>query len=550
LSTKKNKLLESAQKNIQKGQFVRAIEEYEAIIKLDPVDIRHRQKLAELMAKANRKDDAIREYTSLAKHYVDSVHYVKAIAVYKQIQKLDAANPEVSLTLASLNEKQGLMGNAIAEYNAALRIFESNGENRKALGVLESLQALDPNNSAIRLRIAEKCYTIGDEAKSLDVFTKLARTLQENGDDNGFNRVTERMVALFPEQASRIMEELGKTPEPEPAPVEPTIISPPPLPPPPTTPQPAPVPPAPLATQQPAVTPPTVEQPPVEEDIEVIEDLVEIEELIEEEEETTTFEHEWEEEIDLDSLVGLAPPVEQEEEATPPEETVELPEVELELEELDLELEIEAGEELTEEADLELPDDAEEALEVDVEEITLPPLEIEAEVATTGQPADGFDLAGELALFADELDFELPQKESGGSPFTADGTEMFKTSDLDQEDAESHYSLGLAYKEMGLFDEAINEFMVAANSPARRIDCLLLQGLCHRDNGDLIRAEEMLSQILQDPAISEDELLSVKYELAGCYELSGDLDTARRLLAEIVTIRPQFSDAASRLDSL
>ena len=143
MSSKKLKLLESAQKNVVKGQYERAVNEYRQVIQLEPHDMRHRQKVAEILTKANQKDEAIKEYTSLAKHYVDLIHYLKAIAVYKQIQKLDPTNPETSLTLAALNEKQGLIGNAIAEYATAVQIYESRGENLKALKALEIIMALD-----------------------------------------------------------------------------------------------------------------------------------------------------------------------------------------------------------------------------------------------------------------------------------------------------------------------------------------------------------------------------------------------------------------------
>lgn len=536
MSTKKSKLLESAQKNIQKGQYDRAIREYEEIVSLDPADIRHRQKLAELLARVNRKDDAVREYAALAKHYEESIHYVKAIAVYKQIQKLDPTNPEVSLTLAALNVKQGLTGNAIAEYNAALQIYEKNDENRKALKVLESLLDLDPKNSAIRLRIAEKNFTIGEESKALERFAALARDLKNNGDENGFDRVAQRMRSLFPEKSAAILSELEEIPEPEPVvcfPVrEPAPVAPEPK-------APAPSPPPEEVTEAVPATP--VASALVEE-IEPIEEIVEIEELAEETEAAAAPDiHEWEEEIDLGDLDVHDFGVE-----TADVETVQ-PEVALELPEGDL---VEFGVEEIALEELELEEiELELEIEPEVEPGAIAVLPAFEEPAAETAPGT-FDLAGELALFADELDFTIPQRSNSEAAFDLGAAEMFKTSDLDREDAESHYSLGLAYKEMGLYEEAIGEFEVAAASPARRIDSLLLQGLCHRDNGNLAEAENILASLLQEPSISEDELLSVKYELAACHEMGGEAEIARRLFTEIVTMRPGFSDAASRLENL
>ena len=89
MSSKKDKFLESAQKFIAKGQIDRAIRDYEQVVALDPNDIRHRQKLAELLVRANRNLEAIGEYETIGKYYADNGFYLKAIAVYKQIQKLD-----------------------------------------------------------------------------------------------------------------------------------------------------------------------------------------------------------------------------------------------------------------------------------------------------------------------------------------------------------------------------------------------------------------------------------------------------------------------------
>lgn len=568
MSSRKKKLLESAQKNIQKGQLERAIAEYVEIIQLDG-DIKHRQRLAELLVKVNRKDDAVREFTQVAKYYIDNTHYVKAIAVYKQIQKLDSSNPEISLTLASLNEKQGLIGNAAAEYAAALEIFESTGSNRKAITVLESILALDSQNSAARYRLAEKHFAIGDEDKALAEFEILAVALKKNGDESGLKRVIDRLKSIFPERSKDLINSLIPQPPPaapKPPPIQPQAVPKPsikeeqkpahsPLPvtqppaqkplPVPSEPEPvipsAQVTPEPLQTREVEIPAAPIEEESQDlelideieeleaiEEIETIEEIEELEELeeletiaeMEVEQEQADETDDWEEEIDLDNLqlgqdeISLIEPEMLE---------TELPEPELE--ELELELEIEEEQQQIEEQ----------------------PPEQETPAVETEEPVD---LANELSMFADELNFDLLTEGGESGSDAEDSLSAFKKGDLDKEDSESHYSLGLAYKEMGLFDEAIAEFKVAARSPGRKVDCLILQGLCHRDGGDLSKAVMTLYAILQEPEITEDELLSVKYELAACHEISGETDAARRLFTEIVTIRPGFSDAADHLENL
>lgn len=132
MSSKKEKYLESAQKFILKGQLDRAIKDYEQVVAMDPDDVRQRQRLAELLVRVNRKEGAIGEYESIGKHYADNGYYLKAIAVYKQIQRLDPDNIKTSLSLASLNEKQGLTGNALAEYSRVYSFYDRSGKRSDA----------------------------------------------------------------------------------------------------------------------------------------------------------------------------------------------------------------------------------------------------------------------------------------------------------------------------------------------------------------------------------------------------------------------------------
>lgn len=528
MSSKKTKLLESAQKNFLKGLYDRAAAEYRQIIEFDPADVRHRQRLAEILAKANKKDEAIKEYTTLAKTYIDTVHYLKAIAVYKQIQKLDPANPEISLTLASLNEKQGLNGNAIAEYSAAIQIYESNGENTKALKALESMLAIDPKNAAARLRLAEKYFTIGDEQKSADIFTELATDLRKREDDIGFARVAEKISLLFGNDAQKVFkriepEEPVNTEEQEEVTLPPVIE-----------------PPSDNKTAEPEIftQPPTKDEPQLQaeeieideilEDAELIEDIQpidEIEEIIMESED-----QEWEEEIDLEAV---AAPVDfQLEPQAAAAVTDELPEFSFANDSVEFPAEL---------------DDIELEIEIEDAPQEVRPADSDSPVSAAVEP---FDFAAEMSLFANEIDFDLPRADQNDSDFDFTSPTGFKRAELDNEDTESHYSLGLAYREMGLYDEAIGEFTVASRSPERKVDCLILQGICFRDMGNTEKAVEILSDTLRLGGLNEDEILGIKYELAACQEIIGDKSAAIELLSEILDIRPDFSDTATRLSTL
>jgi len=200
LSSQKDKFLASAQKYIQKGQFDRALRDYEQVVTADPKDVKLRQKLAELLIRCNRREDAIREYTTIAKFYDENGFYLKSIAVYKQIQRLDPSNIEISLCLAALNEKQGMIGNALSEYKMVYDYYHKQGQMDDALEILRKMQTVDPENVDIRLKLAETLYAADQKDTAYQEFTRAALTLKNRGNNDFFERVNRKIHELFPDK--------------------------------------------------------------------------------------------------------------------------------------------------------------------------------------------------------------------------------------------------------------------------------------------------------------------------------------------------------------
>jgi tetratricopeptide (TPR) repeat protein len=92
---------------------------------------------------------------------------------------------------------------------------------------------------------------------------------------------------------------------------------------------------------------------------------------------------------------------------------------------------------------------------------------------------------------------------------------------IDVEDAESHYNLGIAYKEMGLLDEAVAEFDKAMNNPARLADSLTLKGICLFEKGAFEPAEKVFKSGLLYPGLNSSERISLFYEMGLLYEAWG-----------------------------
>jgi tetratricopeptide (TPR) repeat protein len=209
LASKKDKYLESAQRFMLKGQLDKAIKDYQQVVALEPKEIRYRQKLAELLVRDRRKEEAIAEYADIGKHYAENSYFLKAIAVYKQIQRLSPNNTDISLLLASLNHKQGLIGNALAEYGQVVAQLEKTGAFSDAVKIIEQMLSIDGEQVSIRLKHAELLFASGAEDTSYQAFRSLINSLRERGDAEGMRQVTEKMSKLFPNVADHNLERIS-----------------------------------------------------------------------------------------------------------------------------------------------------------------------------------------------------------------------------------------------------------------------------------------------------------------------------------------------------
>lgn len=198
----KEKILATAQKYLQKNNLSRAVKEYAKVVELDGKDVRSRQKLAELYSRTGQIEDALKQYEVVAGYYADNTFYLKAIAVYKQMQKLAPDNPAYTLKLAKLNEQQGLIGNALSEYRILLKGYEESQQSEEAVKILTRMRGLDPDNVTIGMRIAEFYARNGDEALARREFEAVEAKLQQLADYKQLHKFYEHFMALWPADLS------------------------------------------------------------------------------------------------------------------------------------------------------------------------------------------------------------------------------------------------------------------------------------------------------------------------------------------------------------
>ncbi len=710
MSTKKDKFIESAQKFIIKGQLDKALKDFEQAVTLDPGDIKVRQRLAELLVRVNRQEEAIPEYETIAKFFADRCFFLKAIAVYKQVQKLDPYNIKTTLTLAELNVKQGLIGNALAEFSHLVNQHLKTGKHSEALKILGRMTEIDPGNLNTALKIAETNLAAGNNEEAYEHYCRLARQLLDHPDKSPFHHLCERINNLFPDKGcsplgfiesqleqgeaekafSNLKEFLSREPDNlkawylicdtfralgEMGQLRSALTR--------------------MYDRFPdeirhreELIDLTINEGDPDEALKLLDEhraylltkgraeqleqfysrlqgiadidrrpfnglqwlyaetgnrnklrelttgLMEIDLYPERSEPTET-------EPQPESFKGLLDEtVCEEEQPEIPPQAAPTPQLTAEWEEdVDLELE-EDQEELQPTATLVIEDDGwpDENEEPSRTTLTiLSPLPIEAFLAPArleaknelqktsrsaleelteqleleisslpesrrieshgllagkSEPFDwgatdnrisdfptpipqSDDHSTELIVdpheaLSTELNFEMEDLadfsealfgEEGHhiGTFESDESDIYSLGNLlsafkkgvdeqiDESDTESHYSLGIAYKEMGLYDEAVREFRSAARDPRRSSDCTSLEGICLRDKGDFAAAEMVFKTALALPALSGEALLNTKYELAFLYELSGRPLEAVTVYHEIVRVEPVFRDVKHRL---
>ncbi len=121
---------------------------------------------------------------------------------------------------------------------------------------------------------------------------------------------------------------------------------------------------------------------------------------------------------------------------------------------------------------------------------------------------------------------------------------------IDEGDAETHYDLGLAYKEMGLHDEAVKAFEKLVGISQRAVQCRLMIGLCRRDQGNFSEAIQSFKLGLHAPQVTEREKQSLYYEIGVTYEAMGDAREALYYFEMVTRRDPAFLDAGERVTRL
>jgi pilus assembly protein FimV len=124
------------------------------------------------------------------------------------------------------------------------------------------------------------------------------------------------------------------------------------------------------------------------------------------------------------------------------------------------------------------------------------------------------------------------------------------------EDVETHYNLGIAYREMGLLEEAISEFQKVASTadkgPAFRyaMQCSTLLGLAFMEKGQPAIAAIWYDRALKTPGLDQESVLALRYDLGVAQELAGDVKAAFNSFSQVYATNIDYRDVSERIAQL
>jgi len=121
---------------------------------------------------------------------------------------------------------------------------------------------------------------------------------------------------------------------------------------------------------------------------------------------------------------------------------------------------------------------------------------------------------------------------------------------IDEADFQSHYDLGIAFKEMGLLDEAIAELQKALRAPEGKQRTSEALGVCFFEKGVHAVAESILRRGLELPAARDEERLGILYWLGRALEAQGKGAEARELYRRVFAANIRFMDVGERVKAL
>ena len=387
---KASKIVLRARELAGQGEVDRAIAECQKAVAHLPEEPEISLCLGELFLKNQLMPEATEAYDQAARLFLQEESVVKAVACYKEILIIQPTRADIWVSLGDVNAHRGYVHNAVGDYLAGAKVYIQNAAMQDMCSAYRKILALAPNNTCIRLRLAELYLKQGETTEGIKQFLDVGKEYERLQRDSEARALYEEILKHSPNH-KEALRRLGL---------------------------------------------PIAEEPEADR---------------EDAEQKLTTSH--------------------------------------------------SGNGNSDESH---------------DEIILEDVPDDEMIISEGQVLETFNVEdapfpGEEVLGATQREFPTPI-----------------SSELEEE-LEAQYELALAYKEMGLLEEAIETFEQTLRAPSRFLDACTMIAMCYKDRRLNQAAIEWLERAGRHPRCEGAVALSVKVALAQLYEVEGQVEKARQL---------------------
>ncbi|CAN5750679.1 hypothetical protein BH18ACI4_BH18ACI4_29410 [soil metagenome] len=200
----KAKVLKAAEKFLSQGKINAAIKEYRQIVENDEDDLTTLNMLGDLCVREGQNEEAISCFYRIGEHYNEQEFNLKAIAMYKKIERLKPRDPAIAGKLAALYATQGLTADARAQYLIVADAFTQAGKTKESFEILHKVADLDPHNTEIRLKLAESYLTENLESEATKAFLEAATRLFDTGQFEKSLKTYSRALGIRPNEEAAL----------------------------------------------------------------------------------------------------------------------------------------------------------------------------------------------------------------------------------------------------------------------------------------------------------------------------------------------------------
>ncbi|MEM6793302.1 MAG: tetratricopeptide repeat protein, partial [Acidobacteriota bacterium] len=209
MAIKTEKVIKNAEKYVAKGKLEAAIKEYRKVLRENPNDTNTLNRVGDLYARLEKYDEAVKLFTQIAEKYTRDGFFLKAIAIYKKIIKLDPTALAVYERLAELYHRQGLLNEARSQYQVLADYYQKHENATSAITIYQRMSEIEPDNPSHHLKLAELYESQRLTDKALREYQKLVEVMLAAGSVEETIPVYGKAIEFAPDNLDFIRLALG-----------------------------------------------------------------------------------------------------------------------------------------------------------------------------------------------------------------------------------------------------------------------------------------------------------------------------------------------------